>query len=206
MLEQIFSTRPKPSLRVLAAFIFASTAATSGFAAPDDDRFPIDLEQVEARSAAHFRALDANSNGEVDLTEFEAAPIPNNGYKRLHQDKRRTQGAHHKRAKARHHSTNSRATRESVQRELFDLLDQNNSGRLNADEFANGDSTVRKRARQRATFKHLDADQNGVLVPSEMPTRGKRLRRADKNSDGKVTRRELRTLRATHPRNAKNAG
>ncbi len=65
---------------------------------------------------------------------------------------------------------------------------------------------MRKLARQRATFKHLDADQNGVLVPSEMPGRGTRLSQADANNDGKVTREELRSLRATRAGQQNKAG
>ncbi|NKC00758.1 MAG: hypothetical protein GKR90_19995 [Pseudomonadales bacterium] len=205
MLKQLLRSKFKPKLTLPVSFVLASLVAANVYAAPGGDRFPIDLEKIEARSAAQFRAIDSDSDGEVDLAEFEAAPAPARRHKRFRQGNRRMQGAHHKRLNPRN-AKNAGSLRESIQSELFELLDQDSNGQLSANEFANSDRSMRKLARQRATFKHLDADQNGVLVPSEMPGRGTRLSQADANNDGKVTREELRSLRATRAGQQNKAG
>ena len=84
----------------------------------------------------------------------------------------------------------------AVQAELFVLLDADNNGELSAEEHAAQTREISKLARKKAMFKKLDANNDGVLVPEEMPRRGDRLRAADTNGDGQVTRQEIRAMRA----------
>lgn len=175
---------------------------TCASAAPDDGRFPIDLEQVQARSEAHFRAMDANSNGQIDLSEFESAPIPGNfGKRKGHQGAwrpHRSDGRDRNmrgRGSEGPHAKPRRAMTEAIQAELFLLMDQDSNGQLSEEEFQTLDHRARALARKRAQFKHLDTNQDGVIEQDEMSSRGQRLRQADTDGDGLVTRQEMRAAR-----------
>jgi Ca2+-binding EF-hand superfamily protein len=194
----MFNSKSSVKTAALVLGFIAVLPAMSSIAAPGADRFPIDLEKIEARSAAHFRAIDADSNGEVDLSEFEAAPAPKR-HRQARDGKPHMQGHRGQPRQQGHHGTRAGEMgemRETMQAELFVLLDKDSDGQLSTAEFASGDRKTRQLARKRAMFKQLDANQDGVLNPDEMPVRGKRLSRADANDDGKVTREELRSMRS----------
>ncbi len=165
------------------------------------ERFPIDLETIEARSSAHFRALDADSNGKVDLTEFESAP--------MHERKKHFRRGKHTRPSKRHPGSKGRSrdnrhedrkarhdnTKAEVQTELFALLDANHDGQLSANEHARANREIHQLAHRRVMFKQLDTDGDGVLNPKDMPGPGKHLRSADADQDGQITREEMRAAR-----------
>lgn len=191
------------SLRALILLPLAALLPLSwAFAAPDGGRFPIDLEQVQARSEAHFRALDANSNGQIDLSEFESAPFPGTlgkqkgGPDASRQHRRDGRGWDMRgRGSEGHSALRGRAMRDAIQAELFLLMDQDGNGQLSEAEFQKMDPRSRKLARKRAQFKHLDSNKNGVIEQDEMSSRGQRLRQADTNGDGQITRQEMRAAR-----------
>ena len=171
------------------AVITAGVSLTAVVLAAPGERFPIDLEAHEAKAAERFSTMDANSDGGIDATEFENAK-----FNRDRHAKR--SGKHKKRHGMRSRDGKRGEFREemkaAIQTELFALLDTNEDGQLSADEHAAKTREMGKLARKRAMFKRLDANQDGVLHPDEVPGNGARLRNADTDGDGQVTRQEMR--------------
>ena len=175
----------------IAAVTASLSLATVVIAAPND-RFPIDIEAMEAKAAERFSKIDANDDGQIDSNEFESAEMqrPRNG--KMHGKKFRKAG---KRGGEKF-AERRKEMKAAVQAELFTLLDADQNGELSPDEHAAKTKEISKLARKKAMFKKLDANNDGVIVPEEMPRRGDRLRAADTNGDGQVTRQEIRALRA----------
>ena len=179
----------------IAAVTASLSLATVVIAAPND-RFPIDIEAMEAKAAERFSKIDANDDGQIDSNEFESAEM-----QRPHHQKRNGKEHGKKFRKAGKRGGEKFAERRkemkaAVQAELFTLLDADQNGELSPDEHAAKTKEISKLARKKAMFKKLDANNDGVIVPEEMPRRGDRLRAADTNGDGQVTRQEIRALRA----------
>ena len=176
------------SLKV-AGIAAGLSLATVVIAAPND-RFPIDIAALEAKAAERFSQIDANDDGQIDGNEFESADIK----RPKHMKKHRKGGQ--KMRKGKRSGEKRQEMRAAVQAELFVLLDADNNGELSAEEHAAQTREISMLARKKAMFKKLDANNDGVLVPEEMPRRGDRLRAADANGDGQVTRQEIRAMRA----------
>jgi len=160
--------------------------AASAFAAPSKDRFPIAVSDLQAKQAAHMQQIDADGNGSIDMTEFENAKQP-----RHHGDRHRG---------GTWHGEGQEGLREAVDAEMFDLLDSNGDGALSKQEHAGATREIRHLVRKRAMFKHLDADQDGMLSAQELPDMAARLAAADSDGDGKITKAEMRAHRKSHGR------
>lgn len=176
-------------LTVLIAILPIATLAS---AAPKD-RFPIDLNKLEAKAEERFKSMDANGNGEIDSTEFENAKLERRAKRgKMNRPPRHASGP---RRSNPDRQANRAAMKAAVQAELFTLLDTNEDGQLSATEHAAQNREISKLAHRKARFKKMDVNGDGVLVPDEIPGRGERLRAADTDGDGKVTRQEMRAMR-----------
>ncbi len=97
------------------------------------------------------------------------------------------------------------ALRAAVEAEMFALLDADGDGAVTEAEFAAGKTRENRRlAKKRAMFKQLDADQDKLLTLEEFPNPAARLREADADGDGLVSKDEMRALRQA--RRAQQAG
>lgn len=176
-------------LTVIAAL--AAAVAAPAFAAPEEhvpvgehaaageraagERFPIDLAQLEAKAEERFNAADADGDGLVSSDEFAALDVRERGAKDAPDNRR------------------AKRLRERRQGE-FEVADRDGDGQLSAEEYHALPAAVRA-VRQQRLFARLDADQDGVLIPREFPSRASRLARLDADGDGQITRRELRQAR-----------
>jgi hypothetical protein len=156
----------------------------SAFAAPGKDHFPIAVSDLQAKQEARMQQIDTDGNGSIDMTEFENAKQP------------RHRGGRHGRGDM--HGEGREGLREAVEAEMFGLLDSNGDGTLSRQEHAGATHEIRHLARKRAMFKHLDADQNGMLSAQELPELAARLAAADSDGDGKITKAEMRAYRKSH--------
>lgn len=192
-----------PVLRALVrAGWMLSLVAGSAIAAPPAEgetgpgdhppRFPLDLKDLEARSAERFARADTNGDGGVSLDEFAAALPPDR---------------HHDEAAAESDPPPEHGPRHpwgkfkpSVGPEqdaaVFAALDSNGDGRIGRDEFSlrKVHEELRKE-RQKAVFSRLDKNADGVLTRDEMAAPAERLRALDTDQDGTVTRAEARAHR-----------
>ena len=83
--------------------------------------------------------------------------------------------------------------REAVDAEVFALLDADGDGVISQAVHSAGDKrAIHRTARKRALFKHLDENQDGALQLTEMSGPVERLKAADADGDGIVTREEMR--------------
>ena len=184
-----------------AALLIAGTV----HAAPDTDRFPINLSEIQEKSAKRFSQADSNGDGGVSLTEFEALDMPGKG--RMGKQHRKRMQQHigkgqHKGARRGQHQQ----MRQAIEEEMFSILDTDGDGQLSRAEHAAGNQREsRKLAMKRATFKRFDKNGDGSLSKSEMPDPGARLAAADADNDGSVTKAEMRAHRQSR-RNTATAG
>ena len=184
-----------PTQRIAVAMA-AGVLACAGcaHAAPGESRFPISIAEVEARAAERWAAMDTDASGTVDAAEFAEAPRAQRGE---HAGKRGTPGGwKHRKGMQRlgegPRAQQREALKEAAKAELFTLLDSNGDGTLSAEEHAAATKEMKHTARRTARFKHLDANDDALLTQDEMPSPAERLRAADADGDGQVTRREMR--------------
>jgi len=180
---------------------------------------PLNLDDVqakfEAKSQARFQESDADGSGTLNIDEFSSARTPAehaDGEKLTRRELRRQIRREHSagnRAKPNKHprgmhrrlfgkhldEETRHALREATRRERFTLLDTNQDGVLSELEYAQANRETSKLARRRALFNHLDVNADGELTQAEMPQPIERLRAADANGDGLLTREEMRAAR-----------
>ena len=153
----------------------APSAAGAAWAGHHGPRFPVSIEDAEARAEERFVTVDADGNGEISLEEFEAAPRP-----RHHQGWRGHPG-----------QASNPEQRAAKDEQLFSTLDKNDDGLLSPEEFSMRELRTAGRAMKREQmFTTLDADGNGVLTRDELPSMAARLRAMDTDGDGVVTKEE----------------
>ena len=158
-------------------------------AAPDQgghDRFPIFVEELEARRAEIFARVDSNGDGLISAEEFTAAEMPKHP---RGGPNRRKGGGHHgspsEEATSRRHEAMA-----AMEEDLFHALDADADGVISRDEF----SSAALRDARRTTmisrmFERADTDGDGYLSPDEFPPR--RMANLDANGDGQISRDEL---------------
>ncbi len=165
--------------------ITALLLAAGSAAAHPGERFPLSISNAEERAASRFAAIDSDGDGNLTLAEFEAAEGGDRGMReRPRRQHKRGMGEHGRRAEL----------RAAIDTEVFSLMDTDGDGVISATEHSAADKrTIHRTARKRAMFKHLDKDASGTLQLSELSAPVARLKAADSDGDGMVTRDEMRS-------------
>jgi Ca2+-binding EF-hand superfamily protein len=171
------SNAKKIGLGLCASLLFTTLSAS--VLAAHHEKGPIVLSEVEQRIDERFNTADVDSDGQ--LSEAELATI-----KPAHHKMKRKHKRMHKQD---HPDTGA----------MFDVLDADGSGELSKDEFtAEKHRAARKQLKTEQRFAKLDANNSGSVERHEFGGRLERLRAADTDADGTVTRDEMRTARAAH--------
>lgn len=146
-------------------------------------RGPIVLSEIEQRIDERFNTADVDGDGQLSTAELATIKPAHHKMKRKHKRK-------HKRM----HKQDRPDT--GV---MFEALDADGSGELSKDEFtAEKHRAARKQLKTERRFAKLDANNSGGIERNEFGGRLERLRAADTDADGTVTRDEMRTARAAH--------
>lgn len=167
----------------------ATCALSTNVAAEPRGHFPIIIADVEVRQAQRFDALDQDNDDAVTLAEFENGPSPDRKTRHKYSNLPNPPNDRGDRSERRI------AMHKAVDEELFKILDTDGDGSLSPAEHSAGDSKTKGLARKRAGFAKLDANADGKLTASELPSRADRLKQADSNQDSKVTRSEMASMR-----------
>jgi len=177
------STAKKVGFGLITGLLVTSISA-SVFAAHHGEgkqgfkRGPLVLSEMEQRIDERFSTADVNSDGQ--LSPEELATIKPN---------RKMHGKHKRGKKDKRPDTDA----------VFDTLDSDASGQLTREEFtADKQRAARKRVKMEQRFAKLDADGSGAIERHEFGGRLERLRAADTDADGTVTREEMRAARKAH--------
>ncbi|MGK0257234.1 MAG: Ca2+-binding EF-hand superfamily protein, partial [Candidatus Azotimanducaceae bacterium] len=168
----------------------ATCALSTNVAAEPRGHFPIIIADVEVRQAQRFDVLDKDNDDTVTQAEFENGP----GLDRKMHRKHRSRHGRHENSRG-DRKEQHMAMRKSVDTELFKILDTDGDGSLSSAEHSARDRKSKGLARKRAMFAKLDANSDGKLTETELPSRAERLKEADSNQDGKVTRSEMASMR-----------
>lgn len=143
------------------------------------ERGPVVLSEVEQRVEERFNTADVNSDGVLSAAELATVEPRKRKMKRKHKRKNRGAGPD--------------------DAAVFQALDADGSGELSQTEFSKENRrSVRKQMRNEHRFAKLDSDNSGSIERAEFGTRIERLRAADADGDGTVTRDEMRTARSAH--------
>jgi Ca2+-binding EF-hand superfamily protein len=160
--------------------------ATGVLAAPSGgpgDRFPIPVEDVEARQAEIFARMDSDGDGRISTEEFAAAKGPH-GH-RAGMKPPRPMGDGRGRGKP------SEEEIAAMDDAIFETLDADGNEVLSRSEFSHQAMTEARTNTMKAHFfAKADANGDGYLSPEEFPP-GRRLADLDANGDGLITRDEL---------------
>lgn len=139
-------------------------------------RGPIVLSEMEGRIDERFNTADVNNDGQLSMAELATV-----------------ERKHKRKGKKRHRK--NRPDSDAV----FSALDSDGSGELSKPEFSRDNQrAVRKQLKNEQRFAKLDSNNSGSIERSEFGGRLERLRAADTNADGEVTRDEMRAARAAH--------
>lgn len=170
-------------------------------------RFPIDLNAAEQRATERFDAVDTNDDELISAAEFQAQEQPARKHRKHawhggdghYRHKAETQGKGRSEEEREQRRAARAARKAEFEAAVFNVMDTNNDGQLSAEEAG---QEQRKAARQQVfkdrMFQRLDADDSGSLTRSEFSARLQRLRQADTDGNGEISRDEARTMRAAH--------
>jgi Ca2+-binding EF-hand superfamily protein len=190
--------------------VFAMTAGGTSLmiaalvlAAPEEDRFPISVDALHAKSTEIFSRVDADGDGLISFDEFAGHDPKHRG---RHSDRHR-RGADYRgeegERSSRHETAMSRYQTAMSQMDpaLFESLDSNANGVIEASEFSSRAlAEARASIMKQQTFARMDVNDDSVLTPEEFPP--SRLAGLDTDGDGEITREEMRDGRAEHWRRA----
>ena len=202
----------KPQIIKIGLVITATSLGTTAMAKDGQNRFPISIAEAEARASAHFTNADKDKDGLLSRDEFaqlrpeqSRRKVRSAGKKHQERPDRRapkdSQIWENKKREMRAKFAQAYPERAAQQAQIraatavrmFELLDADDNGLVDAAEFVKADrNELGRQARQQAAFAHLDANDDGVLTPTEVPNPAVRLRRLDTDGDGKVSKREMR--------------
>ena len=187
--------------KTLLTILLAACAGTAAAAPPGAagagaaERFPISIDEAEVRLQERLAQLDTDGSETISLSEYEQADTPLTHHRKRMQRRHRGEGraaAHHG-ARQGKRAERLEAHRESMQAEAFAIMDSDGDGSISESEHAAADQReVRALAMKRTMFKRLDDDADGLLQFSELSHRVEKLRAADSDGDGQVTREEMR--------------
>ena len=164
----------------------------------DSNKSGISIAEVSRKANIRFHNLDENADKMVSFDEFvNQKDFFKSRRQSLRRDKpkvaqirpernfRRDQGLRNK--------PDNKEQRTAHSKELFKILDKDNSASLSYKEFVGGsDPRNHKLARLTASFKRLDKDGDEMLSAEEMLLRVNRLRSLDANLNGFIEPKEMR--------------
>ena len=164
----------------------------------DSNKSAISIAEVSRKTNIRFQNLDKNADKMVSFDEFVNQK---DSLKNLRQSLRRERPKvaqtrpERNRGQDRRleNKPNTRQQRSTHSKELFKILDKDNSASLSYKEFVgSSDPRNHKLARLTASFKRLDKDDDGMLSAEEMLLRVNRLRSLDANLNGFIEPKEMR--------------
>ena len=164
----------------------------------DSNKFGISIAEVSRKANIRFHNLDENADKMVSFDEFVNQK---DSLKKLRQSLRRERPKVDQTRPKRNrgqdrglkNKPNTRQQRSTHSKELFKILDKDNSASLSYKEFVGGsDPRNQKLARLTASFKRLDKDGDEMLSAEEMLLRVNRLRSLDANLNGFIEPKEMR--------------
>ena len=164
----------------------------------ESNKSAISIAEVSRKTNIRFQNLDKNADKMVSFDEFVNQK---DSLKNLRQSLRRERPKvaqtrpERNRGQDRRlkNKPNTRQQRSTHSKELFKILDKDNSASLSYKEFVgSSDPRNHKLARLTASFKRLDKDDDGMLSAEEMLLRVNRLRSLDANLNGFIEPKEMR--------------
>lgn len=170
-------------------------------------KFPININEAEQRATARFAKLDANNDGVISDTEFKSSAGDSAGHRAHHRGWKDRMS--HEQRKSHHNLSDEekqerraahQTRRAQFEEQMFDVMDKDGDGQLSREEASAENRRVAKQQLFKAhAFDRLDADDSGAIDRAEFAVRLERLKAADANADGMVSRDELRSMRHARP-------
>jgi len=164
----------------------------------DSNKSRISIAEVSRKTNIRFQSLDKNADKMVSFDEFvNQKDSLKNLRQSLRRERPKVAQTRPKRNRGQDrglkNKPNTRQQRSTHSKELFKILDKDNSASLSYKEFVGGsDPRNQKLARLTASFKRLDKDGDEMLSAEEMLLRVNRLRSLDANLNGFIEPKEMR--------------
>ncbi len=169
----------------------------------DSNKSGISIAEVSRKANIRFHNLDENADKMVSFDEFvNQKDSLKNLRQSLRRERPKVAQTRPKRNRGQDrglkNNPNTRQQRSTHSKELFKILDKDNSASLSYKEFVGGsDPRNHKLARLTASFKRLDKDGDEMLSAKEMLLRVNRLRSLDANLNGFIEPKEMRPTGST---------
>ena len=164
----------------------------------DSNKSGISIAEVSRKTNIRFQNLDENADKMVSFDEFvNQKDSLNNLRQSLRRERPKVAQTRPERIRGQDrrlkNKTNMRQQRSTHSKELFKILDEDNSASLSYKEFVgSSDPRNHKLARLTASFKRLDKDGDEMLSAEEMLLRVNRLKSLDANLNGFIEPKEMR--------------
>ena len=164
----------------------------------DSNKSGISIAEVSRKTNIRFQSLDKNADKMVSFDEFvNQKDSLKNLRQSLRRERPKVAQTRPKRNRGQDrglkNKPNTRQRRSTHSKELFKILDKDDSASLSYKEFVGGsDPRNHKLARLTASFKRLDKDGDEMLSAKEVLLRVNRLRSLDTNLNGFIEPKEMR--------------